>query len=140
MNRKPSIYQTLRICASATPTARAEHIDSLWYDWFCSDKALAKKGDALLAKLKQIMLSPRFDITKTYVFFKNNCPLNGSLYDEFRICDMKTGDVIYTITPKNGHAMKKNVAEVWGRENDFAEPLYSGDWAGVVDFFMTVQS
>ena len=56
--------------------------------------------------------------------FKNNCPCNGSLYDDFRICDVKTGEVIYTIVPSDGFKKTKGKAIVWGRENDFEEPCH----------------
>ena len=63
------------------------------------------------------------DLDSTYVFFKNNCPFDGPLYDDFRICDIESGNVLYTVTPKSGHTGK---AELWGRENDFEEPLKTG--------------
>ena len=47
---------------------------SLWYDWFCKDTSLKRKGEALLKKLKLIASSNKFDNDKCYVFFKNNCP------------------------------------------------------------------
>jgi len=106
-----------------------------WYDWFCNDKALAGKTKSLGKKLKQIMKSPKVNCETSYVFFKNNCPMNGSLYDDFRICDIKSGDVIWTITPHCGHASKKGVAEVWGKENKFDGPIISGTWQDVKNYF-----
>lgn len=106
-----------------------------WYDWFCRDTSLAAKTQKLGKKVLQLMKSEKIDIQKNYVWFKNNCPCWGNLYDDLRIADMETGNVIYTIIPSNGHTANKGVAEVWGRENEFKEPLVSGSWKDVKAFF-----
>ena len=94
-----------------------------FYDWFCKDSSLEKKSRSLFAKLKKFLkANPQIDTEKVYVFFKNNCPMNGPLYDDFRICDEES--VIYTVIPKCGHSGK---AEIWGRENDFQGPLKVAD-------------
>lgn len=106
-----------------------------WYDWFCKESSLAGKTKKLAPKVKQVARSAKIDPTKTYVFFKNNCPMYGKLYDDFRICDLETRDVIYTIIPRSGHTVKAGQAEVWGRENEFEEPLVVGTWNDVREFF-----
>jgi hypothetical protein len=120
---------------------RDAQINAGWYDWFCKDTSLAAKTQKLGKKLVQVVeknaIGGKFDPKKTYVWFKNNCPMNGSLYDDFRIADMKTGDTLYTITPSNGHRIHKGKADVWGRkENDFTEALVEGTWKDVLQFFM----
>lgn len=110
-------------------------IEAGWYDWFCRDTSLAAKTQKLGKKALQLMKSEKIDIQKNYVWFKNNCPGHGHLYDDLRIADMETGDVIYTIIPANGHTFVKGKAEVWGRENNFVEPLASGTWKDVKAFF-----
>lgn len=106
--------------------------DAGWYDWFCKDSALRNKTYKLAKKVKKIAKSPKIDPNKTYVWFKNNCPMVGSLYDDFRIADIKTGDTIYCVVPKSGHVGGK--AELWGRENDFSEALVEGSWADIKTF------
>jgi len=111
--------------------------DAGWYDWFCKDTSLAAKTKTLYGKVKQIIKSKKFDSTKVYVFFKNNCPMMGKLYDDFRICDLKTGDVIFTITPKSGHESMKGKGEIWGKENNFQGPLFQGTWTEIKQWFLT---
>lgn len=111
-------------------------IRNLWCDWFCRETSLENKGKRLLQNLKAIKDSPKFDNDKTYVFFKNNCPCNGHLYDDFRICDIKNGDVIYCVVPKSGFAVDNGVAQVYGRENKFYAPLIEGTWKEVKDWFL----
>lgn len=106
-----------------------------WFDWFCKDGSLVSKTYALAPKVRKVAKSPKIDVDKVYLLFKNNCPLNGTLYDDFRICDLETGDVIFTVVPKCGHTSKKGVTEIWGRENDFDGPLYEGDWKGALKWF-----
>lgn len=112
--------------------------DELWYDWFCSDSALVNKTKVLLTKLKSIVKDnekgKRFDPEKCYVFFKNNCPVCGNLYDDFRICSIETGEVIYTITPKLGY----NGAD-WGKSEvydvDARKAIVLGAWKDAKNFF-----
>ena len=106
---------------------------SLFYDWFCKDTSLPRKAKTLMGMVRKIAFSQKFDATKTYVFFKNNCPMMGSLYDDFRICELETGDVLYTVSPRN--AFEKGKCTVYGRENDFDEPLIIGTAKEVVDWF-----
>ncbi len=94
-----------------------------FYDWFCKDTSLERKAKGLMAKVRKFIKKMNIDIDKTYVFFKNNCPCYGSLYDDFRICDAESGDVIYTVAPSLGYTKRKGEAEIWGRENNFDKPL-----------------
>jgi hypothetical protein len=103
-----------------------------WYDWFCRDTSLVGKTAKLAQRLKSIANSPKINIENHRVWFKNNCPCSGSLYDDFRIADMETGVVVYCIVPKSGHTGK---SEVWGKENEFLEPLISGKWFDAKQFF-----
>lgn len=107
-----------------------------FYDWFCKDSSLKNKAEKLVSRLQTILKNnKRFDTTKTYVFFKNNCPCVGGLYDDFRICDIETGKVLYTVTPRNPH--KNNKASIWSAENDFNGPLLVGSWTDIKKFFAT---
>ena len=82
-----------------------------FYDWFCKDSSLERKAIALFPKVKRFLKEhPEIDTQSTYVFFKNNCPGSGPLYDDFRICN--ENEVIYTVIPKCSHSGK---AEIWGK-------------------------
>lgn len=106
-----------------------------WYDWFCSEKALARRLRMLAPKIKKIARSHKVNTTKVYVFLKNNCPLNGTLYDSFILCDIETNEVAWEITPALGHYMRRGRSEAWGKENNFVSPLVEGTWNDVLDFF-----
>ena len=106
-----------------------------WYDWFCNDKELKTKTVKLTNLLKQIMTSKKIDLDNMYIFFKNNCSGNGDLYDDFRICDIKTGNIVYTIIPASGHNSEKGKASVWGPENAFEYALAGGTWSDILKFF-----
>jgi hypothetical protein len=98
-----------------------------FYDWFCKDSSLERKANTLFPKVKRFLKEyPEIDILSTYVFFKNNCPMLGPTYDDFRICDIESGNVLYTVTPsrvlKNGKNQIR-MAEIWGRSNNFKQPI-----------------
>lgn len=95
-----------------------------FYDWFCKDESLKRKADTLFRQVKKFVgANPSIDLDKHYVFFKNNCPMNGPLYDDFRICDIKEGNVQYNVTAKSGHT---KMAEVYTSAHGFSEPVRTG--------------
>jgi hypothetical protein len=96
-----------------------------FYDWFCRDNVLETKAVKLMSQVIIFTKLMDVDLDNTYVFFKNNCPCVGSLYDDFRICDKESEDVIWTVTPKCGHKSSNGAAEVWGKLNYFEEPILS---------------
>jgi hypothetical protein len=96
-----------------------------FYDWFCSDASLARRAKALQSKVVKLVnkfreIGKPIDCSKVYVFFKNNCPMCGPLYDSFSICDRKSGDVLYWVTPKSGHSGN---AEIFSRATGFSNAL-----------------
>lgn len=92
-----------------------------WYDWFCSYESLRNrlyKMGKIVSKVKE---GGKVDMNNWYVWFKNNCPFVGPLYDDFRFADIETGEVQFTISideKRTGH--KYNV---WGRRNQFQGPI-----------------
>ena len=106
-----------------------------WYDWLCRDESLKGRLDRLFPKVRLIAGSGKIDQDRSYVFFKNNCPLYGTLYDDFRFCDMESGDVIYTVVPRTGHTVHKGGAELRGRDNGLEKPLVEGTWKQIRDYF-----
>jgi hypothetical protein len=105
-----------------------------FYDWFCKDHELKNRSEKLITKLKSILeINNKIDIDKTYVFFKNNCPMCGDLYDDFRICDLKNGDVLFTL--KIDVPYEDNLCTIWSYENDFSKPVARGYWNDVIEYF-----
>ena len=106
---------------------RDTQIKAGWYDWFCKDTSLRNKTYRMGNIIKQIK-NERF-LNECYFFFKNNCPAIGPLFDSFRICPMKDdGDhrVLYTISIADKREDYTYV--VYGRENDFHEPLFKTNY------------
>lgn len=91
-----------------------------FYDWFCKDKSLKNKADKLFKATNRFVEEFKVNIDINYVFFKNKCPMRGSLYDSFSICNIESGDVMFWVTPKSGH---NGMAEVCIRDRGFDKPL-----------------
>jgi hypothetical protein len=115
-----------------------------WYDWFCKDSSLAGKTNRLYKLVKKFVKVAKIDLEKHYVFFKNNCPMWAGLYDDFRICDIETGEVIYNFSPRypelvRGNGFRGNkinfVAQVYWKETGWETPVVSGNIKKCMDFF-----
>lgn len=102
-----------------------------FYDWFCKDTSLMNKIRKMAPLVKAVAASPKVNPTTSYVFFKNNCPMNGPLYDSFSICDIETGDVQFWITPKSGHTGMAEVVQA----PDFGTPIVEGTVRDIREFF-----
>ena len=90
-----------------------------WYDWFCKDSSLVNKTKKMGNIIKQVKDGGKVNLEDWYVWFKNNCPLNGPLYDDFRFARLETGDVQLTIQIDccwNNHRFS-----VWGRRSEDCE-------------------
>jgi hypothetical protein len=94
-----------------------------FWDWFCNDKSLESKSKSLMPKVKKLVEKLNINIDSHYVFFKNNCPGSGNLYDSFSICELSGNrDVKVWCTPKSGHYSENGEAQVY--VNKFNEPRY----------------
>ena len=103
-------------------------IEAGWYDWFCKDSSLRNKTLRIGRILRDIDPA-KVNFRTMYVWFKNNCPLNGPLYDDFRFADLETGDVQFTVQMDCCWNLKKYT--VWGRTPDGVfhhdKPLFETD-------------
>jgi hypothetical protein len=105
-------------------------IQAGWYDWFCKDSSLANKTKKMGNIIRQIKSGGKVNLDNWYVWFKNNCPLNGPLYDDFRFAKLDTGDVQMTI--QINCCWNKHRYSVWGRRGEDKEfehenPLFETD-------------
>jgi hypothetical protein len=84
-----------------------------FYDWFCKESSLSSRFLKLLPKVQFLVNEGIIDQDNCYVWFKNNCPCNGSLYDDIRISRIDTEEFLGGICPSSGHNSLKNKTFVW---------------------------
>ena len=98
-----------------------------FFDWFCRDKSLKNKMLALKGKVAFLVKSGVIDGDKNYVIFKNNCPFDGELYDDFRVIDIETDEMICGVAPNVGHKSMKGKCEFWTFDDEGTpvETLYN---------------
>lgn len=87
-----------------------------WIDWFCKNTSLYKKTAKMGNIIKYIKDNGKVKLLEWYVCFKNSCPLNGPLYDDFRFGRLDKGDIQLIIQIDccwNNHRYC-----VWGRTSE----------------------
>ena len=100
-------------------------IDAGWYDWFCKDTSLANKTKKMGNIIKQIKAGGKVDLETSYVWFKNNCPLSGPLYDDFRIADIETNNNLIVVQIDCFRNDSKYTA--YERLDGFEKPVFQTD-------------
>lgn len=101
-----------------------------FYDWFCSEKALKIKSKLLMTKAEKVMSKLGLDPETHYVFLKNNCPMNGKLYDSFSICKHdEEGDVVVWVAPSLGFKHQEGKAQLVDfRESSEGKETLANSW------------
>ena len=83
-----------------------------FWDWFCSEKALKIKSKLLMTKAEKVMSKLGLDPEKHKVAFKNNCPMNGKLYDSFSIESLEEDKVVIWCAPSLGYKSQGGLAQL----------------------------
>lgn len=99
-----------------------------FYDWFCKTETLKRRAEDLLKKLKFLVDMGLIDPDKNYVWFKNNCPLYGSLYDDIRISEIY-GNFLGGFCPKTGHKEVEEKCSFWTLDNGNLKTYKFKNWA-----------
>lgn len=100
-------------------------IEAGWFDWFCRDTSLANKTKKMGNIIKQIKAGGKVDLETSYVWFKNNCPLSGPLYDDFRIADIETNNNLIVVQIDCFRNDSKYTA--YERLDGFEKPVFQTD-------------
>ena len=100
-----------------------------FYDWFCDNRSLYSRGKKLVNRLKFLIENEIINGDTVYVFFKNNCPMVGSTYDDMRFSTLEGDVYLGGISPYSGHEATWGICEVW-----FVHPPETGKELEVLPF------
>ena len=89
-----------------------------FFDWFCRDKGLKSRMLKIKGKIAFLVKSGVIDGDKNRVILKNNCPYDGDLYDDFRVIDIETDEIICGLAPSLGYNHMKGKCEFWKFDKD----------------------
>lgn len=104
-----------------------------WYDWFCGTSELASR----LEKCYQVAskITNDYILDNFYVWFKNNCPLDGDLYDDMRFepLDEKLRDKKYFLIAFFCCHYNKNYAVITAR-NSYEVEFETNDEEALINY------
>lgn len=95
INGEYKLSEWVRLYLAGSFNNMWEMEDAGFFDWWCDREELFERFKKIAPKVVEIAKSPLIDTEKTYVFFKNNCPCEGPLYDSFSICDIESCEVLF---------------------------------------------
>lgn len=105
--------------------------DGCWsfYDWFCVTETLERRARSFIPKLKFLVKEGIINGDTTYVWFKNNCPLIGSVYDDMRFSLLdEDNSYLGGVCPSLGYTNTKGEATVWTLKNGLEEHEFN-NWS-----------
>lgn len=94
-----------------------------WFDWFCNDEDLAEKTDEYGRLILDIKDGGKIDLDRFNVWFKNNCPCVGPLYDDIRFSDGGENQFVIAINDER----EEHAYVVYTCRNDFKSSIYGTD-------------
>ena len=100
-----------------------------FFDWFCKDSSLKRRAENLVPKIKFLVKELNLDLEKYTSFFKNNCPLCGSLYETFWIELIENEDVFLCVVPTTGYYGVENKTSIFLKRNDEVEEIEFKNWS-----------
>lgn len=93
-----------------------------WYDWFCEDHELADR----LKEIGEVVMgmTDPFILDNYYVWFKNNCPLDGPLYDDVRFEPLsgERGGKYFVVSLDSPYEMSRYT--LYTERNGFDQPEF----------------
>jgi hypothetical protein len=104
---------------------RMTQFDAGWYYWFCRDTSLSNKTKKMGQIIKQFKVEGKVNSDKTYVWFKNNCPINHPLYDDFRIANINDNATQLIVQLDSPWESKKYT--VYSVDDFFDKPVFETD-------------
>lgn len=90
-----------------------------FYDWFCKDSSLKGRYTRALNKVKSMVKAGIIDGDAYSVWFKNNCPMVGSTYDDIRFNRLEDDEYMGGFCTASVHKSIKVTATYWLAKEDF---------------------